>query len=88
VLKVLEQLPEGLAIAVVAASPADFEHHLSILPASLHLVAVEAAFPSIRRDRFLSLDFNLLRHPSTAFEVLHVSTAETTGAKTLQTLEL
>jgi hypothetical protein len=57
VLKVLQQLPEGLAIAVLAASPADLEHHLSILPASLQPLAIEAAFPFIKRDQSLTLDF-------------------------------
>jgi hypothetical protein len=63
VLKVLQQLPNVLAIEVLAASPADLEHHLSILPATLHLLAIEAAFPSIRRHRSLSLDFDSLRLP-------------------------
>jgi hypothetical protein len=42
-LKVLQQLPESLAIAVLAASPAHLVHHLSILPGSFHHLAIEAA---------------------------------------------
>jgi hypothetical protein len=70
VLKVLHQLPEGLAIAVLISSRADLEHHLSILPSSLHPLAVEAAFPSIRRDHSLTLDFATLKGPMTAYAVL------------------
>jgi hypothetical protein len=47
VLKVLQKLPEGLAISVLAAAPAPLGKQLSILPKSLHPLAVEAAFPSI-----------------------------------------
>jgi hypothetical protein len=88
VLKVLEQLPEGLAIAVLAASRTDLEHQLSILPASLHLFAIEAAFPSIRRHHSLTLDFKALRDRTTAYAVLHAATARTTGARPLQQVEL
>jgi hypothetical protein len=55
VVQVLEQLPESLAIAVLAASSGDLRHHLDILPASLHCLAIEAAFPSIRRHQSLKL---------------------------------
>jgi hypothetical protein len=57
VLKVLEQLPEGLAIAVLAAAPVALHRQLEILPASLHHLAIEAAFPSIRRHHSLTLTF-------------------------------
>jgi hypothetical protein len=40
-LQVLLQLPEGLAISVLAASPADVCQHLSTLPTSLHPLAIE-----------------------------------------------
>jgi hypothetical protein len=88
VLQVLEQLPEGLVMAVLTASPADIEHHLSVLPSSLHPHAIEVAFPSIRRDRSLTLDFASLRDPSTACAVLHAATAGTTEASALQALDL
>jgi hypothetical protein len=48
-------------MAVLTASAADIEHHLSVLPSSLHPLAIEVAFPSIRRDRSLTLDFASLR---------------------------
>jgi hypothetical protein len=57
---VLEQLPEGLAMSVLAASPADLDHQLDILPASLHRLAIEAALPSIRRHHSLTLSFGCL----------------------------
>jgi hypothetical protein len=80
------ELPEGLAIAVLAASPADLEHHLSILPESLHLLAIEAAYPSIRHLPSLTLEFNSLRDPTTAYAVLHAATAGATGARAPQEL--
>jgi Leucine-rich repeat (LRR) protein len=55
VLKVLQQLPEGLATKVLAASPAELEDQLSILPPSMHPLAVHAAFPSIHCDHSLKL---------------------------------
>jgi hypothetical protein len=60
VLQVLEQLPEGLAMSVLTASPADLDHQLDILPASLHHLAIEAALPSIRRHHSLTLSFRCL----------------------------
>jgi hypothetical protein len=88
VLKVLQQLPEGLAIAVLTSSPADLEQHISILPSSLHPLAVEAAFPSIRRDHSLTLDFASLTGPMTAYTVLHAATAGSTAACDLQEVKL
>jgi hypothetical protein len=88
VLQVLQQLPGGLAIAVLDASPADLEHHLSILPASLHPLAIEAAFPSIHRHHSLTLDFASLRNPATANMVLCAATSGTTEASALKSLEL
>jgi hypothetical protein len=88
VLQVLQQLPEGLAIAVLAASTAGFEKHLFVLQMSLHSLVIEAAFPSIHRHHSLTLDFDSLRDPTTACAVLHVATAETTGASPLQVLDL
>jgi hypothetical protein len=88
VLQVLQELPEGLAIAVLAASPADPDQHLSILPASLHLLVIEAAFPSVRRDHSLALDFDSLQSSNTANTVLHAATNGTTGSSVLRELEL
>jgi hypothetical protein len=85
VLKVLQELPEGLAIAVLAASPADLDHHLSILPANLHTLAIEAAYPSIKRDQSRTLDFNSSSGgiSSTTYAVMQ---AATTVASALQNL--
>jgi hypothetical protein len=88
VLKVLQELPEGLAVAVLAASPADLEDHLSILPPSLHPLAIEAAFPEIRRKHHLTLDFDSLENLTTAYAVLHAAIEGTTGASALKSLEL
>jgi hypothetical protein len=60
VLKVLEQLPECLAMSVLSACPADLDHQLDTLPASLHHLAIEAALPSIRRHHSLTLSFHCL----------------------------
>jgi Leucine-rich repeat (LRR) protein len=87
VLKVLEQLPEGLAIAVLAASRADLERHLIMLPASLHPLAVEAAFP-IHQDDSLTLDFSFQSHRTTANAVLEAATTGTTKSCSLKTLTL
>jgi hypothetical protein len=87
VLKVLQQLPEGLAIKVLAASPARLQHHLSILHPSLHCLSVEAAFPSIRRHYSLTLDLSK-EDLTTAFAVLHAATAGTIGFCALRKLKL
>jgi hypothetical protein len=85
VLQVLQQLPEGLAIAVLAAAPADLERQLSILHPSLHQLAVNAAFPSIRRHKSLILDFNSLGTlPTTAHAVLHALNTAASAPPTLQ----
>jgi hypothetical protein len=84
-LQVLLQLPEGLAISVLAASSADVFQHLSTLPTSLHPLAIEAAFPSICRHRCLTLDVAFLRNPNTIFAVLRVAT---TGTSSLRKLHL
>jgi hypothetical protein len=47
VMQVLEQLSEGLAIAVLAAPSATVLAKLSVLPSRLHPLAVEAASFSI-----------------------------------------
>jgi hypothetical protein len=88
VLQVLEQLPEGLVMAILTASAAGIEHHLSVLPSTLHPLAIEVAFPSIRRDRSLALDFTSLRDPCSACTLLHAATAATTEASALQEVEL
>jgi hypothetical protein len=56
--QVLEQLPEELAIAVLTASQCGLNHLLSVLPASLHPLAIESAFPSIRHSQSLAFDFD------------------------------
>jgi hypothetical protein len=75
---VLQQLPAGLAIAVLAAARVDLERKMAILPVSLHPLAVEAAFPTIRRDHSLIFDFNCMWTTSlcTSQAVLHAATRE------------
>jgi hypothetical protein len=85
VLKVLQKLPQGLAISVLAASKADLEKQLSILSESLHPLAVEATFPSIRSHHSLTLDLASLGNLTTACAVLH---AATTAKNALQKLHL
>jgi Leucine-rich repeat (LRR) protein len=84
VLKVIQQLPEGLAIRVLADLRANLDLQLYILPASLHHLAIEAAFPSIRRHHSLTLDFDKLTpRMSTAEAVMQ---AVNTATSSLQTL--
>jgi Leucine-rich repeat (LRR) protein len=85
VLKVLQKLPEGLAISVLAASETDLNKQLSILSESLHPLAIEATFPSIRRHHSLKLDLASAYTHTTACAVLH---AATTATNTLQKLDL
>jgi hypothetical protein len=86
-MQVLEQLPEVLAIAVLAASPAGLRHHLAILPADLHALAIKAAIPDIRSHDFLALNFDspAFRDSPAAYEVLHASI---TAASVLKGLHL
>jgi hypothetical protein len=87
VLQLLQTLSENLAIAVLAAAPADLKHKLVILPASLHPLAIEAALPSIRPDHCITLDFNS-PHGSdhnTAYALLN---AASTGKHALRKLDL
>jgi hypothetical protein len=74
-LQVLTQLPEGLALAVLAASTAGLEHQLDTLPGNLHHFAIEAAFPSIHHNQSLTLAIDSTGPaagvtPSTAHAVL------------------
>jgi Leucine-rich repeat (LRR) protein len=85
VLKVLQKLPEGLAISVLAASEARLETKLSMLSESLHPLAVEAAFPSIRRNHSLTLSLDAVGTPANACAVLKAATTATTA---LQKLDL
>jgi Leucine-rich repeat (LRR) protein len=85
VLQVLEKLPEGLAIAVLAAPSAGLEHKLSVLPSSLHPLAVEAASFSIHYHRSLTLDFNAPVEKDTSYKLLH---AATTATSTLREIDL
>jgi hypothetical protein len=56
-LQVLRRLPPSLAIAVLASSRLRLHQHLSILPASLHHLAVKAAVPLILKNRSFNFDF-------------------------------
>jgi hypothetical protein len=85
VLQVLQHLPKDLAVAVLAAAPVDQEQQLFILPSSLHHLAVNAAFPSIRSHKLLSLDFDSLGTcPSTAHAVLHTLNTAASAPPKLQ----
>jgi hypothetical protein len=86
-LKVIQQLPENLAREVLAASPANLRYHLSILHGNLHRLAIEAAFPSIRRHQSLtlSIDSDLAGNAGIAYTVLH---AAITACRALQRLHL
>jgi Leucine-rich repeat (LRR) protein len=87
VLKVLQRLPGGLATKVLAASTADLEHQLSILPQSMHQLAVHAAFPSILCDHSLKLNsaFPVKRSTTAVHAALE---AATTAPKFLKKLDL
>jgi hypothetical protein len=85
-LQVLQQPPECLAIAVMAASrrsSADVEQQLSMLPASVHPLAIDAAFPSFRRHHSIALDFVTLGCPNTWYAVLHAATKDTSALEKL-----
>jgi hypothetical protein len=58
VLQALEKLPASLITTVLLFAPADLGQQLDVLPTSLHHLAIEATFPSIRRYRYLLLDVN------------------------------
>jgi Leucine-rich repeat (LRR) protein len=85
VLQVMNQLPEGLAVALLTASSADLNHQLDALPVSLHHLAVEAAFPSIRSHHSLTLNFNSTEKlkPGTACAVLHAATLANSALRKL-----
>jgi hypothetical protein len=86
-LQVLQSLPEGLTVAVLAAAQVDLEHQLFVLPVSLHPLAIEAVYPSIRRDHSLTLDFSSQgnRISSSIYSVLN---AANTATCVLQKLHL
>jgi hypothetical protein len=75
--QVLEQLPEGLAIAVLAAPSTPLDEKLSVLPASLHPLAVEVAFFSLHFHRSLTLDFNSAVERDSTHKLLHAATTAT-----------
>jgi Leucine-rich repeat (LRR) protein len=83
VVQVLEQLPDGLAVAVLSASPADLRSQLLVLPESLYPLAMDAAFPSIRQQHSLTLDFLPLTGRDTimAAAVLHAATMVSSALK-------
>jgi hypothetical protein len=83
VMQVLEHLPDGLAIAVLSAPPAKLSYQLSLLLESLYPLAIDAAFPSIRQEHSLTLDFFPLseRDPIKAAAVMHAATTATSALK-------
>jgi hypothetical protein len=86
-LKVLQRLPGGLATQVLAASPADLDDQLSILPASMHPLAVQAAFPSIHCDHSLKLNPDFLEEKS-SFTINAVLEAAITAPNFLRKLDM
>jgi Leucine-rich repeat (LRR) protein len=87
VLKVLQRLPGGLGTEVLAASPADLEDQLSILPPSMHPLAVHAAFPSIICDHSLKLNSAFLDEKS-LYTINAVMKSATTAPNFLNKLDL
>jgi Leucine-rich repeat (LRR) protein len=83
--QVIQYLPEGLAREVLDAARFDLERQLSMLPASLHPLAIEAAFPFIRLHNSLDLDFSspMRISSTTACEVLHFATTGNTALRYL-----
>jgi hypothetical protein len=79
--QVLEQLPEGLAIAVLSAPSAGLHDKLSEIPASLHPLAAAATLFSIHRHRSLTLDFDSPVGKGNAYELLHAVTTATGSMK-------
>jgi hypothetical protein len=75
--QVLEQLPEGVAIAVLAAPSTPRDEKLSVLPASLHPLAVEAAFFFLHFHRSLTLDFASPVGGDTTYKLLHAAITAT-----------
>jgi hypothetical protein len=85
VLHVLQMIPKGLAIAVLAVSSHDIGQQRSILPDSMHPLAIGAAFPSILSHHFFTFYFASLENPESTFQILH---AATTASIALQKLHL
>lgn len=56
--QVMHQLSNDLARSVLKAAPATLDHLLAVLPADLHLLAVQTCYPSIFSDGTLTLDCN------------------------------
>jgi hypothetical protein len=82
-MQVLEHLPYSLAIAVLSASQANLHRKLSVLPASLYPLAIDAAIPSIRQQHSLTLDFSpfLLGDPTMAVAAMYAATTATISLK-------
>jgi hypothetical protein len=76
VLQVLQRLPASLSIAVLASSRLRLDQHLSILPASPHLLAVKAELPYILNNRSLTFDFDFTagKHSCTPCALLLAAT--------------
>jgi Leucine-rich repeat (LRR) protein len=87
VLKVLQQLPVGLATEVLAAPPADLERQLSILPPSMHPHAIQAAFSSIHCSHSLKLNSAFLEEKS-SYTINTVLETATTPPNFLKKLDL
>jgi hypothetical protein len=83
-LQILEQLPEGLAIAILSAVPVNLEPQLECLPKRLHRLAINAAFPSISHHRSLALDFGASRwYTRTAVAILQAAATASSGLRKL-----
>jgi hypothetical protein len=65
----------------MAAPSAQFHHKLSVLPPSLHYLAVEGAFFSIFHRRTLSMDFDSSVGRGTAIKLLHAAATATRSLK-------
>jgi hypothetical protein len=84
-MQIFDQLPEGLAIAVLAASAADLNEQLSLLPGRFHQLAIEAAFPSISSHKSLTLSISsaLGVNAKTAYAVLYAAITASSDLKNL-----
>jgi hypothetical protein len=80
-MQVLEQLPEGVAIAVLSAPSASLDNTLSVLPANLHPLDVEATSFSIHCHRSIILDFDSPVERGTAIKLLHAATSVTSSLR-------
>jgi hypothetical protein len=84
-MQVLEQLPEGLALTVLRAAQVPTDRLLSMLPTRLHSLAIEACFPFLLEEHFLSLDFNnyTWETPEAIYAALHAAVTAITALETV-----